>query len=186
MISLVSQLFQQTPLGVLQIVSDGGAITGVRFISEITGEEGRISKEQYKFDANGLNKSGVKNSNTLIQLAIDQLDRYLFQGEQQFSLPLKVEGTPFQKRVWGALQQIPYGQTMTYGKLAEQLNSSARAVGNACRRNPVPVIVPCHRVVARNGIGGYSGATSGYLINRKQFLLDLEHAQSPQSQLSLC
>ena len=188
MISSVSHLFQQTPLGLLQIFSDGNVITAIQFISTATVGEDDINKERIQFEVKKVNDFDAENGNALIQLTIEQIKSYLFKGGQQFSLPLGADGTAFQKRVWQALQQIPYGHTITYGKLAEQLNSSARAVGNACRRNPIPVIIPCHRVIASNGIGGYSGATSGYLINRKQFLLNLEQAQSsvPQEQLILC
>lgn len=80
-------------------------------------------------------------------------------------------GTDFQNRVWSALQTIPAGQVLTYGALAERLGSGARAVGGACRRNPVPILVPCHRVVAANGLGGFSGDTGGRLVDIKRRLL---------------
>ena len=80
-------------------------------------------------------------------------------------------GTAYQRRVWQALCNIKVGQTISYGKLAEQLDSGARAVANACRMNPVPVIVPCHRVVAQSGPGGYHGATSGHFMTIKTRLL---------------
>jgi methylated-DNA-[protein]-cysteine S-methyltransferase len=80
-------------------------------------------------------------------------------------------GTDFQNRVWSALRTIPAGQVVTYGALAERLGSGARAVGGACRRNPVPILVPCHRVVAANGLGGFSGDTSGRLVDIKRRLL---------------
>ncbi len=102
------------------------------------------------------------------------LDGYFNKTTTKFSLMLEPEGTEFQMRVWKALQRIPYGETRTYGDLASQLNSSARAVGNACRRNPIPVVIPCHRVVAKTGIGGFSGQTDGFQIDRKQYLLKLE------------
>jgi methylated-DNA-[protein]-cysteine S-methyltransferase len=80
-------------------------------------------------------------------------------------------GTEFQQRVWRALRAIPAGQVITYGGLAKRLGSSARAVGNACRHNPVPILVPCHRVIAANGLGGFAGDTSGRLIDIKRRLL---------------
>ncbi|HSH29569.1 MAG TPA: MGMT family protein [Thiohalobacter sp.] len=86
-------------------------------------------------------------------------------------LELAPSGTPFQRRVWRALQAIPSGAVRTYGELAAELDSAPRAVGQACRRNPIPVLVPCHRVVARAGIGGYAGATSGPRLAMKQWLL---------------
>jgi len=90
-----------------------------------------------------------------------------------------LQGTAFQRRVWEALTRIPAGQTLTYGELAARLDSGARAVGNACRHNPVSIIVPCHRVVSATGIGGYSGSTGGREIDRKQWLLGREGIAGP-------
>ena len=105
-----------------------------------------------------------------------QFTRYFAQPDRTISLPMKPVGTAFQQRVWRALQAIPVGETLSYGDLAKKLNSSARAVGNACRANPLPVIVPCHRVVAKTGLGGYSGKTQGRQIAIKQWLLEHEGA----------
>jgi methylated-DNA-[protein]-cysteine S-methyltransferase len=107
-----------------------------------------------------------------------QIESYLRKPQTHFDIPLDLHGTEFQQRVWRALQKIPLGQTLTYGQLADKLRSSARAVGNACRQNPVPLIVPCHRVVAKNGIGGFSGKTRGAPIARKRWLLSHEGALS--------
>ncbi|RRQ22686.1 methylated-DNA--[protein]-cysteine S-methyltransferase [Thiohalobacter thiocyanaticus] len=93
-------------------------------------------------------------------------------------LDLAPAGTVFQQRVWRALQAIPCGAVLTYGELAAELGSAPRAVGQACRRNPVPVLVPCHRVVARSGIGGYAGATAGPRLAMKQWLLAHEGRQA--------
>lgn len=87
---------------------------------------------------------------------------------------VQLSGTPFQHRVWQALRSIPVGKIMTYGALAACLRSSARAVGNACRSNPVPIVVPCHRVVAGNGLGGFAGDSQGRLILVKRWLLQHE------------
>jgi len=87
---------------------------------------------------------------------------------------LKLDGTDFQRRVWHAMCRIPWGGTVSYGELARRLGSGARAVANACRDNPVPLIVPCHRVVGSNGLGGYMGATTGSRIEIKKWLLDHE------------
>ena len=100
-----------------------------------------------------------------------QLQAFFAHPEHRFTLPLDMQGTVFQCRVWDALMQIPAGETLTYGELAARLCSGARAVGNACRRNPVSIIVPCHRVVAAAGIGGYSGSTGGRELDRKHWLL---------------
>lgn len=80
----------------------------------------------------------------------------------------------FQEKVLQQLQLISYSETRTYGEIARMLQTSSRAVGNACRNNPMPIIIPCHRVVAANGIGGYDGARSGNLLNIKRQLLELE------------
>jgi methylated-DNA-[protein]-cysteine S-methyltransferase len=97
---------------------------------------------------------------------------YFANGQTLINLPLDLRGTDFQRRVWQALLQIPPGQTRSYGQLAQQLGSSARAVGNACRANPCPIVVPCHRVLARNGLGGYAGETQeGEQLQIKRWLL---------------
>jgi len=88
-----------------------------------------------------------------------------------FRLPLKLSGTAFQQRVWRALRRIPAGRTLSYGVLAKKLDTSARAVGNACRANPIPIVIPCHRVVASNGMGGFMGKRSGSPLNLKHWLL---------------
>ena len=89
-------------------------------------------------------------------------------------IDLKLEVTPFQKKVLNQLVLIPYGETKTYGEIAIKLKTSPRAVGNACRRNPIPIVIPCHRVVASKGLGGYSGATEGETHYIKRYLLRLE------------
>jgi len=89
-------------------------------------------------------------------------------------LSLNPAGTHYQQRVWSALQQIPLGQTASYGEIAQRLNSSPRAVAAACRANPVVLAVPCHRVVAKSGIGGFMGAIEGDSIDIKRWLLNHE------------
>ena len=108
---------------------------------------------------------------TLGRQLATQLARYFVNPQSRFTLPFELHGTDFQQRVWRALTRIPPGKTLTYGALAGKLDSGARAVGNACRNNPVSIMVPCHRVVSVSGIGGYSGKTDGREINRKQWLL---------------
>ena len=89
-----------------------------------------------------------------------QLNHYFQQSRFQFALSCQMQGaTAFQQKVWRALMQIPYAEVKTYGALAAELGSSARAVGNACRNNPFPLVIPCHRVVSASGIGGYAGDT---------------------------
>lgn len=96
---------------------------------------------------------------------------YLDDPSTPLALPLQVEGTPFQRRVWQALCHIPAGSTRSYGELARQLGSSARAVGGACRRNKIPLVIPCHRVVAESGPGGFMGQTAGNELAIKRWLL---------------
>ena len=96
-----------------------------------------------------------------------------------FMLPLALTGTAFQLQVWAALRQIPVGATRTYGELARMLGSGPRAVAGACRSNPLPIIVPCHRVVAADGLGGYGGATRGPRVGIKRWLLMHEGVDRP-------
>ena len=98
-----------------------------------------------------------QNTNPLLHDAKSQLNDYFDGLRKIFDLPLEPRGTKFQLRVWSMMEQIPYGKTITYGEIAKALGSSARAVGMACGANPIPVIIPCHRVVAANDMGGYSG-----------------------------
>ncbi len=106
-----------------------------------------------------------------------QLQTYFTRPRNSFSLPLAPRGTPFQQRVWRALLQSRPGQTLTYGALAERLHTGPRAVGNACCANPIPVIIPCHRVVAASGLGGYSGKTRGAALALKHSLLEHERRE---------
>ncbi|MFN2353972.1 MAG: methylated-DNA--[protein]-cysteine S-methyltransferase [Desulfopila sp.] len=101
-----------------------------------------------------------------------QMEEYLHLKRRRFDVPLDPEGTPFQRRVWQALLEIPHGTTISYGELARRIGCSkgCRAVGNANGKNPLVIIQPCHRVIAANGaIGGFSSG-----IERKKFLLELE------------
>lgn len=109
---------------------------------------------------------------TVLALGARQLTEY-FEGQRtEFDLPLTPPGTRFQQSVWYQMGRIPYGETRSYGALAKIIHSSARAVGTACGRNPIPIIIPCHRVVGANGsLTGYSG---GKGIETKKFLIDLE------------
>ncbi|HYN79444.1 MAG TPA: methylated-DNA--[protein]-cysteine S-methyltransferase [Lamprocystis sp. (in: g-proteobacteria)] len=100
-----------------------------------------------------------------------QLAAYLADGSACFDLALDLPGTAFQQRVWAAIRTIPPGETRTYRDLARQLGSAPRAVGQACRANPCPIVVPCHRVVAVNGLGGFAGDRSGRKLAVKRWLL---------------
>jgi methylated-DNA-[protein]-cysteine S-methyltransferase len=116
--------------------------------------------------------SGTGDKTPLLSRARDQLTEYFRGTRRMFDLPLTLLGTSFQRSVWQAMCAIPYGETRAYGGLADDLSSSARAVGTACGRNPIPVIIPCHRVIGKSGaLTGYSGGDG---INTKLFLLTLE------------
>ncbi len=115
--------------------------------------------------------------NALAERAARQLERYRDDPDARFDLPLAIEGTPFQRSVWQAMCAIPRGRTRTYGELARALGGEARAVGQACGDNRLPIVIPCHRVVAADGIGGFAHATDGYLIEAKRWLL-LHEAQA--------
>jgi methylated-DNA-[protein]-cysteine S-methyltransferase len=113
--------------------------------------------------------------NALAERAVRQLERYRVDPDAKFDLPLLIEGSEFQRRLWAALCEIPRGRTLTYGEMARKLGGedfeSARAVGQACGDNRLPIVIPCHRVVAADGIGGFSHTTEGYLIEAKRWLL---------------
>jgi methylated-DNA-[protein]-cysteine S-methyltransferase len=110
-------------------------------------------------------------SNALAERAARQLEAYRDDPNTVFDLPLLIEGTEFQRRLWEALCEIPRGKTLTYGELARRLGVDARAIGQACGDNRLPIVIPCHRVVAADGIGGFAHATSGYLLEAKRWLL---------------
>jgi methylated-DNA-[protein]-cysteine S-methyltransferase len=97
-------------------------------------------------------------------------------GDAATAIPLlqPPRGTPFQRRVWHLLQQIPVGEARRYGEIASVLGSSARAVAGACRANPLPILIPCHRVVAATGLGGYMGEIDGGALEIKRWLLHHE------------
>ncbi|MDO9105504.1 MAG: methylated-DNA--[protein]-cysteine S-methyltransferase [Methylovulum sp.] len=105
-----------------------------------------------------------------------QLARYWVNPE--FSTPIKLlrQGSTYRHQVWAALSAIPLGETVSYSAVAKTIASSARAVGNACRDNPYPLFIPCHRVVSVSGMGGYCGQTNGYLMGIKRNLLAFEAA----------
>lgn len=100
-----------------------------------------------------------------------QIRNYFADPATRFNVPLAPTGTDFQQRVWREMRRIPAGQARRYGELATSLASGPRAVGGACRANPIPIVVPCHRVVAASGDGGYMGATHGRRLDIKRWLL---------------
>jgi methylated-DNA-[protein]-cysteine S-methyltransferase len=106
-----------------------------------------------------------------------QIEAYFARRLDRFDLPLKPQGSPHEQHVWAAMRQIPYGETRSYSELAFAVGSGPRAVGRACGRNPIPIVIPCHRVLAKSGLGGYSG---GQGLPTKRLLLALEGAMVPE------
>jgi len=107
----------------------------------------------------------------VIDEAVTQINDYFSGKRKEFDLPITVNGTEFQMKVWNALREIPYGETATYSQIAERIghNQSYRAVGTACGNNPLPVIIPCHRVVGSSGPGGYLG---GFEMKRRLLAIE--------------
>jgi methylated-DNA-[protein]-cysteine S-methyltransferase len=139
-----------SPIGQLTIDEENAAIVAIRWADMPAG-----------------------NGSPLLAEAARQLDAYFAGQLSHFDLPLAPAGSSFETRVWSAMQLIPYGETRSYGDLADMIGSAPRPVGRACGHNPIPIVIPCHRVLARSGLGGYSG--SGGLVT-KQRLLALEGA----------
>jgi len=158
------QVTVDSPVGRLTLVATAGSLTGLH-----------VNAPRYGPDAAALGAPGDRTAAPFAAAAL-QLTAY-FAGELTcFDVPLEPAGTPFQRRVWAALRGVPYGQTVTYGQLAAQLCTpgASRAVGLANARNPIFIMVPCHRLIGADGkLRGYGGG-----IGRKQFLLDLERRRT--------
>lgn len=139
----------ETPIGPLTLEADENAVTAIRFGAD-----------------------GAQDASPLLDAAEAQLREYFAGARRTFDLPLAPHGTAFQQRVWTALRTIPYGETRTYGELAAAIDSpnASRAVGMANHRNPIPIIIPCHRVIGANGtLTGYAG---GLEVKRKLLALE--------------
>ena len=158
----------ESPLGRMLLAADDGGLTGVWFYGQ-------------RYFARGL-EGAEKNTETgeladspVLLAARRWLDAYFAGGRPGVAgLPLAPLGTAFQRRVWDALLAIPYGETRTYGELAAALGSSPRAVGTAVGKNPISVIIPCHRVLGADGsLTGYAGG-----LDRKRVLLELERVHT--------
>jgi methylated-DNA-[protein]-cysteine S-methyltransferase len=148
-----------SPVGELRIVEQGGAIVAIEF-SPFTDVDGRPRGDR-------------DDTQPVLVETVRQLRAYFDRDLKEFDLPLAPVGTAFQARVWDQLREIGYGETASYGQIAGRLGLTghgARAVGLANGRNPIPIVIPCHRVVGANGtLTGYAGG-----LERKQTLLDLE------------
>jgi methylated-DNA-[protein]-cysteine S-methyltransferase len=122
------------------------------------------------------NVPGAKASSSVSPLLVEagrQLHEYFAGRRQAFDLPLAPAGNPFHQSVWRLMREIPFGRTATYGELARRLDCAAQPVGGACAANPIAILIPCHRVVAASGLGGFSG---GEGVESKRFLLRHEGA----------
>jgi methylated-DNA-[protein]-cysteine S-methyltransferase len=151
----------ESPLGELTLVASGDNLTGVYF-----------RRHWHPPTAAALGDYVEPAADHLFRRASEQLDEYLAGHRTHFDLPTEVDGDPRQRRIWNLLDDIGYGQTKTYGELAAELADSTTAyeVGQAVGRNPLSIVVPCHRVVGKDGtLTGYAGG-----LKRKRFLLDLE------------
>lgn len=145
-----------TPLGLLIVVSDGKELCEIAFES--------VSPS--------MDLSDLKNDPTTLGPITSQIKAYLKGELKNFHIPLKLSGTPFQKKIWSELTRIPFGETRSYQDIAKAVGSpfSSRAVGSACGKNPIPIVIPCHRVISKNGgLGGYSGG-----LEIKKTLLKIE------------
>jgi methylated-DNA-[protein]-cysteine S-methyltransferase len=145
------------PFGILGIRCEDDALTGIDFLP--------------------LTDSPEPASCLFAEAVCGQLTRYFDNPDAQFSLALKYPSTAHQQRVWQAISAIPCGQTRSYGELARQLHSGAQAIGQACGANPIPVIIPCHRVVGRTGLGGFMHNTGNTMLDIKRWLLAHEANQ---------
>ncbi len=143
-----------TPIGQLLLESDGDFLVGIGLP-----DSSRTNTEH---------RNGVL---PVLKNTADQLNQYFARQRVSFDLPTRLDGTQFQREVWSELSRIPYGETITYGELARRVGrpKGFRAVGQANGRNPLPIVVPCHRVLASGGLGGYAGG-----LPMKLALLELE------------
>ena len=146
-----------SPIGTLTLTSDGEALTGLY-----------MDAHRHRPPL----APGALRDHAPFTAASEQMGEYLAGERREFDLVLRAAGSPFQLAVWAALRQIPYGETISYGELAERVGrpGAARAVGLANGRNPISIVVPCHRVIGASGtLTGYGGG-----LERKRYLLDLE------------
>jgi methylated-DNA-[protein]-cysteine S-methyltransferase len=147
----------ESPVGTLGINITDNCLSGIEFLGKL----------ETRTEQSGQSNASIKQ----VRAALKE---YFAAADSIVNIKIDLQGTDYQQRVWAALRSIPAGQTCTYGDVARQIGSSPRAVGNACRRNPVPIFVPCHRVVSANGSGGFMGSTSGQPLVIKHWLLEHE------------
>ncbi len=139
------------PFAVLGIATDGNFVTSVRYLPRGTPQ--------------------VAPHDRIAERACREIERYLADPAYVFRVPYHLQGTLFQRRVWREIEKLFLLKTTTYGVMARHLGSAARAVGGACGANPVPLIVPCHRVLSANGLGGFMGGREAFPLSVKRWLL---------------
>jgi methylated-DNA-[protein]-cysteine S-methyltransferase len=144
----------EAPFGQLRLIAESDFLTGIEFLLE--------------------KRTPRKPVSPPLKETAAQLGAYFRNPRHRFDLPVQLDGTDFQRRVWQALCDIRPGAPLTYGQLAERLGTAPRAVGGACGANPVPVIVPCHRVVSASGLGGFMRTKYLAPLNIKSWLLEHE------------
>ncbi len=172
-----------SPFGDLLLRANDNAITRLTWLMEDEQSQEQNARQQNarhaarRIDADNLNQSHASAAQQLLIAAKQELEAYFDGKLRDFTLPLAPAGTAFQQRVWHEMAKIPFGQTMTYGQLADKSGSVARAVGGACGANPIPIIIPCHRVLGGGGkLGGFSG---GLGPDSKRALLQHEGVLTP-------
>jgi len=133
------------------VTTNGDLVTGIKYLHPSTPQKAPAS--------------------ALAERAARLIERYRQDPDTRFDLPVVIDGTQLQKAVWRAMCAIPRGKTRTYGDIARELGGDPRDVGQACGDNRFPIVIPCHRVVAANGLGGFGHATSGFMLEAKRWLL---------------
>lgn len=153
----------ESPLGRLRVIEAEGRITRLHWRDGDETDEAEVTDDA--------------EPGPMLAEAGRQLADYFAGARRDFDLPLAPAGSDFQRRVWREMIRIPYGEVLTYGEMAARSGGVARAVGGACGANPIPVIIPCHRVISGEGLGGYSG--QGGLTTKRRLLI-LEGALAPE------
>lgn len=155
---------EETIIGTIEVVGNDGKITHIEFVHE------KEKKNSFKDEREGM--SIEEGDVCIVKECLEELREYFKGQRKEFHVDLFMEGTEFQKKVWEELLKIPYGTKVTYGEIAKRIGNpkAFRAVGHACNKNPIPIIVPCHRIIGRNSkLVGYAGG-----LEIKQKLLKLE------------
>lgn len=175
---LLHRIYMESPFGIICIEDDGEALTAL-YLDDQNEKSGEMRRkaESVNKEADDEERKTENEDSELLLRAVTELQEY-FAGERtSFDLPLHPQGTEFQKLVWNALREIPYGETRSYGEIAQAIGrpKACRAVGGANNKNPVMLFIPCHRVIGSNG--GLTGFAGG--LDMKRRLLEMEAANRP-------